>query len=171
MAVSCYVGAGDWTQSLCQSSQCSYLLSLSPAPARTFCTAHKCNFFKRLSPHLTKRCSQFSCGSINFYFCCYLFLFKRICFPITKIRSHTANSKVHSYTDGGEFSGYSQCPKGIKEGKSTQNKSKWCWERSHMPFLLLIASCRRLLGGQTQSDFRKRLIPILAPNGETKGTE
>lgn len=34
-----------------------------------------------------------------------------------KFDSHTANSKVHSYTDGGEFSGYSQCPKGINEGK------------------------------------------------------
>lgn len=94
-----------------------------------------------------QRCFQLSCGLINFFFVIYFYL-KEFVSLSQKLDSHTANSKVHSYTDGGEFSGYSQCPKGKKEGKGTQNTSKRRWERHHMPFLsLLIISCRRLLGG------------------------
>lgn len=93
-----------------------------------------------------KGVSSSAVAQINIFFVIYFYL-KEFVSLSQKFDSHTANSKVHSYTDGGEFSGYSQCPKGIKEGKGTQNTSKR-WERHHMPFLsLLIISCRRLLGG------------------------
>lgn len=78
--------------------------------------------------------------------------------------------------DGGEFTGYSQCPKGHKGGKkrkrkkNTQNKSKThddFGERHHTTVCLLLLSAADVFQpDQVQFNLSKPFIPTLAPNRE-----
>lgn len=87
----------------CRCSQCSCSLSLFPTPARTFSTALMCYFFKRLSPPLTKAFpAQLWLNKLLLFF---IYFYLKEFVSLSQKISHTANSKVHSYTDGEEFSG------------------------------------------------------------------